>query len=266
MSNGIQKVNTAVVPFDPTSISEAMQVAEMLARSGLVPDALRGKPSDILLVMMTGRDLGLSATQSFRAIHCIKGRPSLSAAYKVARAQQHPDCEYFRLVSSSGTEAVYETKRRGQPTPVKMSWTIAQAKQAGLSGDNWSKYPDAMLRARCGGALADAVYSDSIYGLPTAEEITDDPGVIQPLPTDIQAPAVPVMTGDAAIDAEFTVPEPAATEQTTEAQIAKAQGWIAQAGTRAELNDVAGLIKDLPGDVKAAVRGSFAARTAELKA
>jgi hypothetical protein len=44
--------------------------------------------------------------------------------------------------------AIYETKRVGS-TPVKISFTIEQAKQAGLTGkDNWRNYPAAMLRAR----------------------------------------------------------------------------------------------------------------------
>ena len=254
----LTRQHQTIVPFEPTNISEAIQLCDMLAKSALVPDALRGKPADIMLILMTGRDLGLSVTQSFRALFVVKGRPSLSSAYKVARAQQHPDCEYFRLVSSSATVAKWETKRRGQPAPVVMEWTIEQAKRAGLGGDNWNKYPEAMLRARGGSALADAVYSDAIYGLPTAEELDAD--TASPLPADIVAPPP---AGQQPVDAEFTVA--AEPEPTIEERITQAQGWISQATTKAELQTVGALVSKEPQGVKDAVRGAFAAKTAELK-
>lgn len=53
-----------------------------------------------------------------------------------------------------------------------MSYTIAQAKQAGLLGSQaWQKYPDAMLRARCLSAICRAVYPDLILGMYDPDEL-----------------------------------------------------------------------------------------------
>ena len=186
-----QSPQRALVPFEPSNLNEAMQLCDTLGKSSLVPDALRGKPADILLVLMSGRDLGLTVTQAFRAIYIVKGRPSLSAAYKVASAKQHPDCEYFQMISSSDTEATFETKRKGNPKPTRLTFTIEQARKAGLTGGNYDKFPAAMLRARCSGGLSDIEYGDSVYGLPTAEEITDLPDggePFSPIPANVTAP------------------------------------------------------------------------------
>jgi hypothetical protein len=52
-----------------TDLDQAWRLCEALAGSTLVPRALQGKPANILLVIMTGQELGLSAAQSLRTIY-----------------------------------------------------------------------------------------------------------------------------------------------------------------------------------------------------
>jgi len=163
----------ALVPFEPQSLDQAMTLARTLAVSALLPESLRKKPEDVLVVLMTGRELGLSPMQSVRGLHVIKGRPVISADLMVALAQRSPVCEFFRLVESTDTRASYETKRKGSDV-VKMSFTIEQAKAAGLTGkDTWRSYPAAMLRARCAASLARAVYADLLFGVYEHDEADD---------------------------------------------------------------------------------------------
>jgi hypothetical protein len=105
--------------------------------------------------------------QSLRSIHVIEGKPSCSADLILALCKRRPEvCRYFRLVRSDATVATYETLRDGRPAPTTLSFTIEQAKSASLTGkDNWKKYPEAMLRARCIAALARAVYPDLVLGV-----------------------------------------------------------------------------------------------------
>lgn len=181
------------LPFEPANLDDAYRFCEYLSKASLVPEALKGKPSDLMIILLAGRDFGLTVTEAFRGINVIKGRPALAAAFKIAKARQHPDCEFFRLVETSDRKATFECKRKGDPEPTRVTWTIEQAGIAGLTnGDNWKKYPSAMLRWRAGGALADAVFSDAFYGAPTIEELeteVNDQGTYVAKPM-VAAPAI----------------------------------------------------------------------------
>lgn len=158
--------------FEPSSIEEAYRLAKLLVASRLLPEAVT-TPEAAFAVIATGRELGLSAMQSLRSIHVIKGKPTLSADLICALVKGRSDvCKFFRLVSSDETSAVYETARNGEPEPTKMSFSLDDAKRAQLLGSaNWQKYPAAMLRARCITALARAVYPDLVMGLYDPDEL-----------------------------------------------------------------------------------------------
>lgn len=164
--------------FEPGSLKELVGFAEWISASGLVPGHLRGKPRDIVMVALRGRELGLTLMQSMASIYLVDGKLSLSAELWIALAKRHPDCEYFTLLESTEDHATYECKRRGA-VPVRLTYTLAQATKAGLtSKDVWKKHPGPMLRARCGGGLARAEFPDAGLGLllhDEAEEITGQP-------------------------------------------------------------------------------------------
>lgn len=163
--------------FEPRNVDEMWRLAEWLSKSNLLPDALRGKPADILVVMMKGRELGLAPMTAFSTIHVINGKPNCAAELLVALVKRSSECEYFQLISSSTTEATYESKRRGSPRPVRMTFTMKDAETAGLSGkDIWKKYPANLLRARASSALCKAEWQDVTLGLESAEEVGDRDG------------------------------------------------------------------------------------------
>ena len=181
-------------PYTPSNMAEAEQLSIRLAQSALLPDGLRGKPGDVLVTLITGHELGLSPMQAIRGLHVVRGRAVMSADLAVALTKRHPSCRYFRVVSTDDKAATYETLREGDPEPTRMTFTAEQAKQAGLGGDNWRKYPAAMLRARCSLALARAVYSDIMLGVYDPDEL----GVPAPAPTPMMeertvAPPPPVV-------------------------------------------------------------------------
>jgi len=155
------------------SLDEAMRFADILSNSQLVPRAFAGNPPNILMAILTGAEMGIAPMQSLRSIHVIEGRPTLSAEMMTAAAKSSPACRYFRLVESTDTVAVYETQRTEDPEPTRMSYTIEQARTAGLVGKgNWKSHPAAMLRARCSASLARAVYPDVLAGIYTVDELT----------------------------------------------------------------------------------------------
>jgi len=165
-------------PFNPENLGQAMELAKVLAMSGLVPGAMRGKPADILVVMLTGRELGIPPMQALNELHVIDGKPGSSAALKVALCKRHPGiCLYFRMVESKDDMAIYETRRAGSPEPERITYTIADATKAGLTNKtNWKTSTKAMLRARASSALATAVYQDLVKGLMTFDELEEATG------------------------------------------------------------------------------------------
>lgn len=158
----------------PRSVAEARDLAGQYAKSSLLPPDLRGKEADVFVTIMAGLELGLAPMASLRSIHVVKGKPILSADAMVAVVQASGLCEYFTCVESSAAVATYETKRKGAPPPQRLSFSLDEAKMAKLTGgDNWMKYPAAMLRARAKAALARDVYPDAIAGVYTDDEAAE---------------------------------------------------------------------------------------------
>lgn len=158
----------------PSSLAEAREMAREMAPSGLLPQELRGKPGDVLILMMCGAELGLKPMQALRSIYVVKGKPVLSADLLVALVKRSPKCRYFQLIQTLPTVATYETHREGEPEPVRLSWTVEKAKEAGLTGGaTWRGHADTMLRHRCAAALAREVYPDLALGLYVEEEAAE---------------------------------------------------------------------------------------------
>jgi hypothetical protein len=183
-----------LVPFEPDNATDAGRLANWLAKSSLVPEALKNRPADILTVVIMGHELGIRPMQAIRSMNVIKGKAVMSAGLMTGLVLRAKDtCEYFRLVDSTDKRAVYVTKRKGSE-PVKMEYTWAMAGTAGLTNkDNYRRHPAAMLRARCSSALARAVYPDlteGIYLEDEADAISYDelpPGAKDPEPVHVAA-------------------------------------------------------------------------------
>lgn len=169
--------------FMPKNLDEMWRISEMISKSVLAPPALQGKPYDVQLVLMTGWELGLTATQSLRDIDVVKGRTYMRALLKVALVKQSPVCEFFRLVESTEKKAVFETKRRGEGL-TSFEFSYEDAVRAGvinrvgrdgqpLSEDNWTKWLRLMLRRRCASQLADEVYPDVVRGISDKEDLEE---------------------------------------------------------------------------------------------
>ena len=84
------------------------------------------------------------------------------------------------MVESTGKQATYETKRKGEPEPTRLTYTYEQAVAAkfvhgkeGKIKNQWLE-PTALLRWRCAVALARIVYPDTVTGLYAVEEFDRD--------------------------------------------------------------------------------------------
>jgi hypothetical protein len=156
----------------PQSMPEAWQFAQAAAKSNLY--AVKSAES-ALMILSTGLDLGLAPSQALRGIDIIEGKPRLSADLMVAVVKARRDlCKYFRLVESTDERAEWETWREGEPEPVRMAFTKADAEKAGLWGrSTWKAHARTMLRHRAASQLARAVFQDVLFGIYTPDEHDD---------------------------------------------------------------------------------------------
>lgn len=161
----------APVPFLPTNLDEAWRIAEALSKASVLPDSYKGKPSDILVAIMTGAELGLPPLTAIRECYVVHGRAGLSTAAKVALVMQSPVCEYWTQVEGSAKSVTYETRRRGHPKPRRHTFTWQDAETAGLPKNPiWRQYPQLMLSKRCQSQLADDVYPEIVRGIYTSDD------------------------------------------------------------------------------------------------
>lgn len=161
-------------PFIST-VGDLDKLAERLFRAGMFGADV--KNVDVAFaILLAGWEMGFSPTVSVRGIQFSRGKISLSADLTLAACVRRRDvCEYFRLVESSDKAATYETKRAGAPEPTRLTWTIEQARRAGLIDKNsvWKAHTEAMLRARCAMALARATFPDLVANLYDPDEAAE---------------------------------------------------------------------------------------------
>lgn len=163
-------------------LRDVFALAERLSSArGFVPDAYAGKPEALAACILTGMELGIPPMTAMREIHVIKGRPSISATLMLTLAQRAGIVT--RWLKSDATIATIGVTVPGLAEQT-LSFTAEDAKTAGLSGDNWTKYKPAMLRARassmairafCPGVIGGSVYESEsgelTDGLPVADVV-----------------------------------------------------------------------------------------------
>lgn len=157
--------------LQPGSLKQAYLLAEHLYESRLYT-RFPSKEA-IFAIIIRGREMGLTALTALDQFHIVEGKPSPSAHLLIARAKQHPDCEYFRYVGGDLTYAEYETKSRQNTKPTLFRYTIEDAKRAGVvkGGSNWEKRPAEMLRKTAAVQLARIEYPEALGGLYCQEEL-----------------------------------------------------------------------------------------------
>lgn len=169
----------------PSSLGEAMEMAQLIAGSELCPKAYRGRPQDCIVCYEYGSALGLSWMQSLRSVSVINGQGALWGDAIPALIYGSGECQRFHefYEGEKGTDtytAVCIMHRRGMPDEVKRTFSVADAKKAGLwtkQNTPWQTYPDRMLQMRARGFAARDTFADKLSGLILAEEAMDYPTI-----------------------------------------------------------------------------------------
>lgn len=165
---------TKALAIIPKTFNEIVSMSELLAKSELLPKALRGKVPDVVMTIMAGQEMGFTPMASLRNFHVIEGRPVLSSSGKVALVRASGKCKYFDCVEDSPERVTYETMRFDSTKPQRATWTKQRVKDAGLNlKDNHRLFGQQMLHARAKSELCEMAYEDVIGGTATQEEMGD---------------------------------------------------------------------------------------------
>jgi len=167
----------------PQNITEAMNMATMLARSEMVPKAYKNRPEDVLVAMMLGSELGLNPIQALMNIAVINGRPCVWGDALPALAQNHPAWGGMEESFDDATMTATCTVWRKNGPRYTQSFGKADAEKAGLWGKRgnngqptpWITYPKRMLQLRARGFALRNQFADALAGLITREEAADIP-------------------------------------------------------------------------------------------
>ena len=209
------------VPEPLTAEVIAWKTAQRVCQTEFVPQAYRGRPDAVFAAILYGRELGMGPMSSMQQINMIKGKPSLSP--EAMRARVFADGHRIET-AEYGDDRVVLVGTRTNGATATVTWTLDDARRAGLGqGDNWKKYPRAMLLARATSELCRLLFPDVISGASyTPEELH---AVDQDLPADLPERHVDVDTGEIIDDAELVAdddPEPEAPTRPVRGQIGRA--------------------------------------------
>jgi hypothetical protein len=125
--------------------------------------------------------LGLADYDAMSGLHIIKGKAVLAANLMAAAIKRSGKYDYRATCTDTECRVQFLGRDGGKWEPIgDTSFTLDDAKRAGLGGDNWRKYPKAMLFARCISAgykqhCPDALGAAPVYVEAHGEtEITED--------------------------------------------------------------------------------------------
>lgn len=163
----------------PKSADEAFALADLLAKSELLPKDFRGKPSNIVIGMMWSHNLGIPFLQGMQYIAVVNGKPSMYGDGALAVVMASGLVEDFneQVVAAQDGKlcAICTVKRRGIASPFVRQFTQRDAEVAFLWNKQgpWKQYPKRMLQMRARAyALRDA-FPDVLSGMGIAEEQQD---------------------------------------------------------------------------------------------
>lgn len=124
---------------------DPMTIAKVFRASGMFQDIKSEAAAATKIII--GRGLGLSDYDAMSGLHIIQGKAVLAANLMAAAIKRSGKYDY-RVTEHTDAVCVIDFYGGG----VKIgstSFSIEDAKRAGLGGDNWRKYARAMLFARC---------------------------------------------------------------------------------------------------------------------
>lgn len=172
--------NALAIRDEQKDFGELMKVGAMIAKSGYFQDAR--EEAQAVVKVLAGRELGIGPVTAMQGIYIVKGRVTLGANLMASLIKSSGRYNY-RILELTDKVCRIQFYEDGKPVG-ESSFTMEDAKKAGLGGANWTGYARNMLFARALSNGAKWYCPDAFSGTTpyTREEIEQD-GTIEELPT-----------------------------------------------------------------------------------
>lgn len=179
----------------PTTIEDVWRIADAIFIAGMVPasydsksmdqqQAVRETKAKLAIGIMKGLEVGMGPVTALSTIAVINNRPCIWGDGAVALCQRSNAVEWVKQEYAGAEDtdawtATFIIKRRNQDEPYVGTFSVKQAKRAGLwqnpKRQPWINYPGRMLMARARAYALREGFADCLSGLSIAEEIQDLP-------------------------------------------------------------------------------------------
>lgn len=167
------------------TLADYIEFANIVSKSGLAPASLN-TPEKVLVCLQMGAEVGLSAMQSLQSIAIINGVATIYGDAGLALVRKSGLLQWIKeeIEGSFNTNldkvdnsvrAVCTVKRKGDPEPVERSFSVIEAKLAGLWGKRgpWCTHPQRMLKYKARAFCLRDVFPDVLKGLHVTEEMPE---------------------------------------------------------------------------------------------
>lgn len=157
----------------PTSaeMDALREYGEVMVRSGFCPSHIKSAEAAIV-VMRYGHQLGIDEFTALQNMYVLNGRASMFANLLHSIMLRDHTGEAIKVVEFTPERCEIACKRKDRPDVARISYTIEEARAAGLADKAiWKQYPADMLFNRCISRASRQVFRDSTMGMYTPEEI-----------------------------------------------------------------------------------------------
>lgn len=178
-------IATPVCGFDENRYTALGKLANIFARSDLVPTVFKGKPDSVFIVLDMADRMGLPPFAALQNISVIAGKPCFSAAAQIALANQTVFSSLgYEEKGEEGTDdyavrAVATIRETGKIE--KGAWiSLRMAREEGWAGRNpkYKTMPGQMLRYRAATFLIRSLAPAALLGLPSDDEVLDTAEIV----------------------------------------------------------------------------------------
>lgn len=171
-------MGTAIEMYVNSSLPERQNYAYTISQAAmLLPPGLRdgnqGSPGKVMLVMETGAMLGIHPVAAIQGVNIIEGKPTISPGLMSAVVRRAGHKLRVTTEGNLRDETISATAtliRNDDPDyPFVVTWDLTRARHAGLypgkDRSAWSKYPEAMLKARAISEVCREGATDALMGV-----------------------------------------------------------------------------------------------------
>jgi hypothetical protein len=154
-----------IIPID-----QVRTMATSAYKSGMFP---LKNPEQAMTLMLVAQSEQIHPMKAMMSYDVIQGRPALKSSEILARFQDSGGKVEWIETNSNVAKGKFTHPQGGTIT---IEWNMDRATKAGYAAkDNWKKYPDQMMRARCVSEAVRAIYPRCLNNMYSVEEVAEMP-------------------------------------------------------------------------------------------